>query len=255
MKKQKPLILQIPQPCSESWAAMKPMGLGRFCSHCQKTVTDITNMSDKQIVQLFQQNTDNHCIRAFASQLNRPIALPPQAPTRFYRIALALGLTILSFAAADTYARPRPPLVEQNYLLGVEDSTKRETASGDTISISGIVLDETGAPFPGVIVKIKSGGLMKGGAITEDDGNFEIILNKVILDATDLSIIYSSLAYKTIIEKINKVDLVNSEFRVKMSADDNILSGDLIFIEYQKPIIEKPGQKTFNANDIKKMGY
>lgn len=153
---------------------MTPMGLGRFCTHCQKTVTDITQMSDAQVVQLFQKNTDTHCIRAFASQLNRPISLPPQEPTRFYRIAVALGLTLVMVAAADTYARPRPPLVEQNYFLNEGDTTKKETLGKDIISIRGVVLDETNNPFPGAILKVRQGGIMKGGTITNDDGSFEI---------------------------------------------------------------------------------
>lgn len=248
MKKQAPLILEIPKPCTESWAEMTPMGLGRFCAHCQKTVTDITQMSDAQVVQLFQKNTDTHCIRAFASQLNRPISLPAQEPTRFYRIAVALGLTLVMATGADAYARPRPPLLEQNYLLNEGDITKQETLGTDTISIRGVVLDETNNPFPGVIVKVKQGGLLKGGTVTEDDGSFEIKSLKNLV-GIEYYLEFSSTGYstKTIFNLKN-----TTKISVKMQIDNrNITTG--IIINTYRPF-EKPGNKKFYSEDLKKMG-
>lgn len=223
MKKQTPLILEIPKPCNENLAEMTPMGLGRFCMHCQKTVTDITNMSDAQVLQLFQKNTDTHCIRAFASQLNRPISLPTQEPTRFYRIAVALGLTLVMASAADTYARPRPPLVEQNYFLTEGDTTKKENVSGNTFAIKRVVFDETNNPFPGVVVKVMQGGLIKGGAITEDDGSFEISPLKRRGKNEDYELEFSTFGYKTKKQIITYKDIIKiTSLEVKMIEDENI---------------------------------
>lgn len=254
MKKQAPLILEIPKPCSESWAEMTPMGLGRFCKHCQKTVTDITQMSDAQVVQLFQKNTDTHCIRAFASQLNRPISFPAQESTRFYRIAVALGLTLVMSAGADAYARPKPPLVEQHYLLNEGDTTKKETLGADTISIRGVVLDESNNPFPGVIVKLKQGGLLKGAAVTEDDGSFEIKPLKNLI-GNEYYLEFSSTGYqnKTVYGlKSNLNEAI--EITIKMEIPNrNPLSGEMI-IYYPKRKPDRPGTKTYNADELKKMG-
>jgi len=218
MKKQKPIILQIPKPCTETWAEMKPMGLGRFCAHCQKTVTDISQMSDSTIAQLFANNKEGICVRAFASQLNRPLQFSVQTPTRFYRIAIALGLTILIANTAETNARPRPPLVEQNYLLRTDDSTKKETTSGDSISIKGVVLDETGAPFAGVIVKVKSGDLMKGRAITADDGSFSIYPLKKLPKGRYYDVIFSMFGYKDYhIIEVNHTLILS---KIKMEIED-----------------------------------
>jgi hypothetical protein len=238
----KPLILQIPQPCSESWAEMKPMGLGRFCTHCQKTVTDITQMSDAQVSLLFQKNTDTHCIRAFASQLNRLIALPPQPPNRFYRIVVALGLYLVVAAAADTYARPRPPLVEQNYLLDADDSTQKETIAGDTLKIRGVVLDEEGYPFPGVVVKLKKEGLTKGGTITDDNGNFNVQSNTDVENINNVYLETSTLGYGQVILFVKKDFNPNEEVSIKLKVDNTKLQGDLIITkgEYAK----KPKRRT-----------
>ncbi|MES2478062.1 MAG: carboxypeptidase-like regulatory domain-containing protein [Bacteroidota bacterium] len=215
-------------------------------------------MSDAQVIQLFQKNSDTHCIRAFASQLNRPINLPLQEPTRFYRIAVALGLTLVMAAAADTYARPRPPLVEQHYLLGDGDTTKKETVDGDTLAIRGVVLDETNNPFPGVVVKVMQGGLIKGGTVTKDDGSFEIVIKE--RDINNYQISVSTVGYNNKVLHISKKDF-NTIFSIKMNSADVRMMGALLDIsplklspELQKPLLEPPGRKTYNAKDLKNFG-
>lgn len=254
MKKQKPLILEIPNPCTENWANMSPMGLGRFCSHCQKTVTDITKMTDEQVLGLFKQSTDTHCIRAFASQLNRPITLPnTQEPTRFYRIALALGLTLVLTTGADAYARPRPPLVRYNYVLDTDDSTRKETIGKDTMKISGIVVDESGNPFPGVIVTLKSNGLTKAGTTTDDEGSFEIILTPKLKEEDTFDLKFSTVSYITYtIVGLRSNHTYLGKIKVKMKQDNQRLIMGM-FVTPTKPI-EKSGTKTYNAKDLKNFG-
>lgn len=290
MKKEKPLLLEIPNPCHENWAEMTPMGMGRFCSHCQKTVTDITKMTDEQVLGLFKQSTDTHCIRAFASQLNRPITLPTtQEPTRFYRIALALGLTLVLTTGADAYARPRPPLVRYNYVLDKDDSTRKETIGTDTIKISGIVVDEGGNPFPGAVVKVMQGGIIKGGTVTEDDGSFEIRPLRTLTQNGTYQLEISSFGYEKKLLTINREQMLNGEsliLNLKMAVDTHkVFQVGLITRQPQRPRpiehkefddkerpslpqlsdyndlkvvpkkeIQKGNNKTYNAKDLKNFG-
>jgi hypothetical protein len=255
MKKQAPFILEIPKPCNENWAEMTHMGLGRFCTHCQKTVTDISNMSDSQVVQLFQKSPDTHCIRAFASQLNRPINLPIQEPTHFYRIAVALSLTLVMAAGVDAYARLRPPLVEQNCLLNGEDSTKKENLGGDTLAIRGVVMDETNNPFPGVVVKLMQDGLIKGGTVTEDDGSFEIKPLKMLIGNEAYVLEFSTPGYEIRRKIFKKYELNSKNFlRVVMNIDKGNFMGEVIITRPQKPLLEPPGRKTYNEKDLKNFG-
>lgn len=258
MKKKNPILLSIPNPCHENWAEMTVVDKGRFCSHCQKTVTDITGMSDAAVIQLFQQQNHTHCIRAFSSQLNRTITLPPQAPTRFYRIAVALGLTIMMAGAADAYARPKAPLVEQSYLLDTGDSTKKETGGGDSITIRGVVLDEAYNPFPDVVVKVMQGGLIKGGTITKNDGGFEIIIKDSNTNNYQISV--STVGYNNKVLLISKEDF-NTVFSIKMNSADVHIMGALLdnsqlkfSPEFQKPILEPPGRRTYYGDELRKFG-
>lgn len=256
MKKQKSLLLEIPKPCTESWAEMTPMGLGRFCAHCQKTVTDITQMSDAQVVQLFQKNTDTHCIRAFASQLNRPISLPIQEPTRFYRIAVALGLTLVMAAGADIYARPRPPLVEQNCFLNDEDSTKNGDSCAKDLKIRGIVLDETNNIFPGAFVRLIQNGKVKSVVIAEDDGSFEltVVNDKDKIELGSFKIVATSLGYEDNEIFLNH-EFIEKGIEIKMKVRDVALGGVHFKPTNQKHHkFEKPGNKTYNEKDLKNFG-
>lgn len=67
-------ILNIPEPCHQSWDEMSPEAKGRFCGSCQKIVVDFTAMSDEQVKNylLDKQNT-NTCGRFYATQIGRPL--------------------------------------------------------------------------------------------------------------------------------------------------------------------------------------
>lgn len=44
------LHLKIAEPCTENWETMQPEDRGRFCAACQKTVVDLTGLSDKELL-------------------------------------------------------------------------------------------------------------------------------------------------------------------------------------------------------------
>lgn len=211
-------------------------------------------MTDEQVLGLFKQNADTYCIRAFASQLNRPITLPTtQEPTRFYRIALALGLTLVLTTGADAYARPRPPLVTYNYLVDTDDSTRKETIGTDTMKISGIVVDESGNSFPGVIVTLQLNGLTKAGTATDDEGCFEIILPSKLKEEDTFDLKFSTPSYiPYLIVGLRNNQTGLEKIKVKMEIDNNrqILGMCLPTMK----LIEKPGTKTYNAKDLKNFG-
>ncbi|MFW2135941.1 hypothetical protein ACK2M7_06625 [Chryseobacterium sp. TY4] len=62
--------IYIPKPCHENWDNMTPAEKGKFCSICNKNVTDLTTMTDDQILNELQFNTDI-CVIANNSQMNR----------------------------------------------------------------------------------------------------------------------------------------------------------------------------------------
>jgi hypothetical protein len=72
----KKIHLSIPKPCREDWEGMTPNEKGRFCSSCQKTVVDFTNMNDRQIAEFFKRPSSSVCGRIYNDQLERDITIP-----------------------------------------------------------------------------------------------------------------------------------------------------------------------------------
>ena len=99
------VFLAIPQPCSESWAAMIPTTQGRHCAACQQTVVDFTLKTDAEILAyLASAAGGSACGRFAAGQLKRPLQrAAPAAPIR-WRAWLAAAVAV--WALRETSSAP-----------------------------------------------------------------------------------------------------------------------------------------------------
>jgi hypothetical protein len=61
-------IIDIPDPCRQSWHDMKATAEGRYCNSCEKTVIDFTVMTNKEII-TFLASRSNICGRLYSSQM------------------------------------------------------------------------------------------------------------------------------------------------------------------------------------------
>ena len=58
--------------CPKSWDKMNPMGDGRFCGSCQKIVTDYTALSQKEVVKVLSEKTEEgSCGHFYTHQLDK----------------------------------------------------------------------------------------------------------------------------------------------------------------------------------------
>src|SRR4249919_861479 len=67
------IYLQVADPCHENWNQMTATEQGRFCQSCQKTVTDFSMMSDKEILNHISKRNTDICGRFTNDQLSRPL--------------------------------------------------------------------------------------------------------------------------------------------------------------------------------------
>lgn len=96
----KKINLSIPKPCHENWDGMTPSDKGRFCASCQKTVTDFTNMSDRQIAEFFKKTSGSVCGRFYQDQLNRDVEIPKKRiPWLKYFFQFSLPALLVSLKA------------------------------------------------------------------------------------------------------------------------------------------------------------
>ena len=200
MKHPKSIQITIPHPCSQNWDEMTSVDQGKFCAHCQKKVTDFTEWSDSALYSFFSKNTDHVCGRFLSSQVNRTLNIPYQPNSQLYRIAVALGLTILLAQSPQLNAQNRPPKTEQNPLL--KPVMPATNATGE---ILGRILNSKKKPVRNAFIKLYCGDVLKGLVFTDFEGNY--IFSS--LDPGQYNLEASNDAYNTI--TINNIMVLQGE--------------------------------------------
>lgn len=170
MNKHTPLIISIPNPCHESWDEMTLVNGGRFCAHCNKKVTDFTNFTDQELYN-FIRNNGKGCGRYKASQLNRPISIPYQPHSQLYRIAIAIGLTLIISQSPTLYAQNKPPLKNQTNLLHKNDTIGTHTPTKG--QLQGTITKQIEGPAMYAIVTLHNNGHFEGVTATDMNGNYQ----------------------------------------------------------------------------------
>ncbi len=193
MKKQMPFQIDIPQPCSQSWDDMTPDGQGRHCDSCRKTVIDFTTWSDTELFNFFAQQHGPICGRYHESQLHRPIHIPYQPHSRLYRIAIAMGMTLLFAYTPEVRAQSRAPYATAAVGPLLMPESKPTNTDSVINEIRGVVTDNKKEPLVNASVLIKQNGIMKAAAVTDFDGNYSI----KGLDSGYYDVTVSYLGYKT----------------------------------------------------------
>ncbi len=257
MPKPKPIQITIPHPCHQSWDEMTPQGQGRYCAHCQKTVTDFSGWSDTALYDFFVKNKGREvCGRFNNAQLNPDIILH-QPQSRLYRLFIGLGLTLIlaQLPAGQTFAQA-PVTQVQHVSTLTEHDTDTETA--DSIVIKGVVLDEINEPVIGAVVQIFHKDTVIGGVITDIDGLFNIAIAGTLnndLKTANLKVSYTSYHTKEILLK--KFDISKS-IKIQLELNVKGLLGDLIILEYKVPLIDKWNagtNTTITSDQIEKMPH
>lgn len=229
---------------------MTPDTKGRFCAHCQKSVIDFTEWTDADLHAFFTKNNQHVCGRFLSTQLDRAIQLPVQQPTRLYRIAMALGLSMMFTQLPATHARPKPPLTEQNALTK-QELPQNDTTGTDSLVIKGTVLDATTQPAINAVVNVLQNGKDIGDAVTDIDGNFEIVLP----DSIKMSNIQLKALYTGHMTTIFPYDATKSMMILQLKATEGLGMIDRVII-YKRPIIDAvhPGPNTIITHEqIKNM--
>lgn len=125
-------------------------------------------------------------------------------------------------------------------------------AQGQSGEISGTVVDDKNEPVFGAKVRITSGGITKGGAVTDENG--EYVIKPLAPGRYDMKVNYSG--YK---ENITKEILVaagrTTKVNVKMEVSSSTVLNEVVIKEYATPLIDVSSSPshTIVAEEIEKM--
>ncbi len=174
----KSLKLHIPEPCHEDWQAMLPQEKGRYCLACQKTVTDFTKMSDREIIDFFENKPTSVCGRFRPEQLNPKVIDYSQPVSRWKFYLLAFATITMKTIWTETLKAQTPTM---QHIPVSSDATKGKVVQTDSTpvkpidvfyTISGKVIDSTThEDLLGVSVMIKGTNTR---TITQINGEFKL---------------------------------------------------------------------------------
>lgn len=145
----------IPNPCSENWDEMKINSCGRFCASCEKTVVDFTRMDDAEFVAYFQNNKHIPCGIITERQLSLNIPFRSKPLLRFTKINKYVAASMLAVAGLNGKMYGQSLTTEQSPIDNKNVQKSSTIHIQDSLTISGVILDERNKGIPGASIKIK----------------------------------------------------------------------------------------------------
>jgi hypothetical protein len=237
MKKQ--LTITVPKPCTESWDKMTLNEKGKHCASCNKTVTDFTNYTDKELADFFKKSSGNICGRISNYQANRPILITEQYNRSiFHRLlygtALASWLGISATASAQNSGKKitrihnelRTQLKEMKTIDALRPTP--ETNTGDTTNyIEGKVT--TGyekKPVEFITISIKESPLY---TITSSDvaGKFRFEIRQQFI-GKPINLVFSAKGYDTRELVVNTDSLPHTKLDVELYKPEYFVMGCMV---------------------------
>ena len=103
-----PVLIDIPEPCSEDWNELSGDERARHCKRCSKDVHSLSALTEAQIVELVAR--DNVCISLEIDREGSLVSAEPKAraPGRASRVLLTAALTALAACGHRAGGSPIP---------------------------------------------------------------------------------------------------------------------------------------------------
>ena len=185
--------VEVKSPCTEDWSHMQGNERVRFCSHCSKSVNNLSEMTRKEAIRLVRASGGSLCIRYVAN----PVTKRPMFADHLLQItrrtpSLAAGVMTASLAmSTPVWAQgdvTNTPVVIEQKVAEPETAKPAEKEITKPGSISGVVKDQAGAVIPGISIELtyKSNGEKRGTASDSDgkyvfsdlpEGQYELLFN------------------------------------------------------------------------------
>lgn len=212
---------------------MTGFGYERFCTSCSKSVTDFTQLTDQQVIEVIRKTDGRICGRLTESQLQKEFLAVDRRANRSILPRFLGGL--LLFGAVDTVnASESKPVIEtvdhfqQNKDGQVLESNPTEKPIDDPQNVvKGKIVDtEDDSPVNFALIRLKNSDVKSN---TDANGFFELIVP-------------DSLLKREIVLEIRAVGYAPEEFTIKtadlaqmmdfqLTRKVYVLTGDVVIIK------------------------
>jgi len=150
------VAITIPKPCNESWEAMAGDARVRHCGACGRDVRNVATMTPSEIDAMLAAPGPMPCMRIVRYQDGSLLtARVEQKPGMLQRASMMLSTVMLMAGSAAAQSS-----------IGNKNAT-----------LTGRVVDPTGASIPRASVELRSNGKMVATAETDAQGDFSVQAN------------------------------------------------------------------------------
>jgi len=218
--------IQISNPCQEKWGNMQPDTMGKFCSSCQKAVTDFTQFSDSDLQNWFSKNQGNSCGRFNPDQLDRLIQGKSNYTLNKFKPSLAAAslLAFLSFPKLSRGEMIKPSTVQTEKKLTDFDNKTQDKELSDSLRVlKGKITDKDKQALPAVSIRILG---EKYACSTNINGEFSITYT-VQKGNDSKKMELSFIGYETKNVKFKSTD---AYLNITLNEDTTPLMGDVVII-------------------------
>ena len=169
--------INISSPCTSDWDFMIGNDQIRFCQHCQLSVHNLSQMSDKQLRRLIAKSESRLCVRY--AQPKRSVQSAARVLHQIGRrtsvIAASAFTASLSLSSALAGDLPFKEAGTASRIAAVSSTNASVTASTtEDGAIIGTIFDPNGAVIPNAMVAISNGeSKLAISTVTNDQGQYK----------------------------------------------------------------------------------
>lgn len=171
--------VRVVSPCDESWNEMRGNDEVRFCSHCAKSVHNLSEMTRRDAEQLVAKSKGRLCIR-YATRADRKIITASdfrslhKITRRASRIAAGAFSAALTLTTAAAQSSTPQSATNEATVEVVSDKINAPQIPVGGARLTGVITDPSGAAIPGVKVTVTDDSGAVRTASTDENGNYEI---------------------------------------------------------------------------------
>jgi len=239
--------IRINKPCHENWNGMAQTEKGRHCASCCKEVVDFTHFSKEEILTHLDNATGGVCGRLQSNQLGYQASVVLKKPI-FNRLRL-IAASLLAVIGASLLLSKKAEAQKQYPIMGrlsFNPNTLDNVATNTQEKVvTGTITDkESGEPLPFCSVVIKSAGVTVGGATTDFDGKYKIVLSAGKVSNNKITVTAAFVGYKTKIFEdlpVNKEN-INLAMGLDFDLNANMMVVGLMIAEERTPLLNKVKQ-------------
>jgi hypothetical protein len=150
--------LTVTSPCSEDWDAMTGNEQVRFCSHCDLSVHNLSEMTRREALALVRKSEGRLCVRYYrrpdATVQTLPVHNIKRRASKIATGALTATLSLCSPVIAQASSTAELPIQGRAYVAGKRDGARPDEGNRPGAMLEGTVLDPNGALIVGASITL-----------------------------------------------------------------------------------------------------